>query len=159
MAEVVYTQFEDKEVSKFLKTMEKKLSDIKGGKKEYVGLLSAIVFKDINMHFQQEMGSQGKWEQWSPTYKEHMDKIGMSGNQILQFNGTMRQNFKPNDVRTSAKGIMWYNDAKTKSGFPYAYAHDAGGDVLPQRDFMWLSDDAMDDITEQTLQFMLEKGV
>lgn len=160
MAKVIaVAEFEDKEVRAFLKNLYKKLSEIKDGKKKYVGLLSAIVFKDINLHFQQEMGSEGRWKDWSPTYQEHMESIGRSGNQILQFSGKLRQGFKPEKVKTSKNAIMWFNDEKTKDGFPYAYAHDTGGPQLPKRDFMWLSDQAMNEISEQTLQFMIDEGI
>jgi hypothetical protein len=88
-----------------------------------------------------------------------MDKRGKGGNKILQDTGKLKQNFKPNHYRSSSKGLYWYNDAVTKSGFPYAYAHDEGGDQLPKRDFMWLSDDALEEVGNQTLQFLLDEGI
>lgn len=45
-------------------------------------------------------------------------------------------------------GILFYNNAKVKgTGFPYAYAHDNDTEPrsrLPQRKFMWLSDEGME---------------
>lgn len=159
MAEIAYTEFKDEEVKQFLKSVISKVDDVKNQKKKYIGLLSSIVYSDIMNHYKKEEGSQGPWKDWSKRYEKHMEKIGRSGNNILQFDGKLRQNFKPTDVKTSSKGIMWFNDAKTKKGFPYAYAHDTGGPILPKRDFMWLSEEAMEKISVQTLQFMIDVGV
>ncbi len=159
MADIVYTEFDDKEVREFLNQIDSRLKNIKGGKKEYTGLLSAIVYADIIKHFEDELGSGGPWKAWSTSYKEQMDKDGKGGNKILQDTGRLRQNFKPSKVRRVNQGFLWFNDAQTKNGFPYAAAHDQGGGKLPMRDFMWLSNEAMDKIEVQTLQFILEKGV
>lgn len=152
-------EFDDKNIREFLLGIDTKLKNIKEGKREYLGLLSAIVFRDIISHFQQEEGSEGKWKHWSDSYKEYLEMKGRSGNQILQYTGRLRNSFKPTNVRSSSQGISWFNDAKTKSGFPYAYAHNEGGEKLPKRDFMWASDKAQDSMAEQTLQFMIEKGI
>lgn len=159
MADIAYTEFRDEEVQKFINGVLKNTDDIKQHKKKYIGLLSAIVYSDINTHFKEQKGSEGSWKDWSTSYTKHMEKIGRSGNMILQFNGKLRNNFKPTDVKSSSKGIMWFNDAKTKKGFPYAAAHDKGGPKLPKRDFMWLSDSSMEKISVQTLQFMIDEGI
>src|SRR3990167_5084069 len=151
--------FEDKEIREFLSNMDKRLKHIKDGKKEYVGLISANVYADVMDHFEKESGEDGAWKAWSNIYDQHMKRIGRGGNKKLQFNGRLRQNFKPTNIRQSSKGINWYNNAKTKSGYAYAWGHDEGDGKLPQRQFMWLSDKALDKISEQTLQFMLEKGI
>lgn len=157
-SEVTVAQFENKEVADFLQSLVKKTADVEKQNKAYVGLLSAIIFKDVISHFEQEKGSKGNWKKWSPTYQAHMNEIGRGGNKILQFSGKLRQNFKPTDYKTSAKGITWFNDAKTKSGFPYAAAHDNGGGKLPQRDFMWLSDKGLEQVSVQTLQYLMDEG-
>lgn len=159
MSDIVYTEFDDKEVREFLNQIDSRLKNIKGGKKEYTGLLSAIVYGDIIKHFESEQGSDGPWAKWSQFYKEKMDAEGKGGNKILQDTGRLRNNFKPSKVRRVNQGFLWFNDAQTKSGFPYAAAHDVGGSQLPKRDFMWLSEDAMKKIETQTLQFILEKGI
>lgn len=151
--------FDDKEVSKFLSEMDKRLKDIENGKKQYLGLLSSIVYRDVLEHFENERGPKGAWDPWSDVYREHMQRIGRAGNKILQFNGRLRQNFMPTNVRKSSQGINWFNNAKTQSGFPYAWGHDEGTGKLPQREFMWASEKALDNMAEQTLQFMIEKGI
>ena len=155
----VTATFDDKEVSDFFRSMKQRLKEVKGSEKKFVGLLSAIVFKDVISHFEKQEGSAGAWKTWSVSYFDHLEKIGRSGNKILQFTGRLRQNFKPGNYRGTAEGPMWFNDAHTDKGFPYAAAHDEGGDTLPKRDFMWLSDDAVEDISKQTLQFILDEGV
>ena len=159
MAENSFVEFENREVKDFLNNLDKKLKDVEKGSREYTGLLSAIVYEDIVRHFENEEGSKGPWKQWSPSYKKYMDEEGKGGNKILQDTGKLRNNFKPSKVRKTSAGFLWYNDAKVKGGFPYAYAHDTGGPILPKRDFMWLSDKAMDKISEQTLQFMIDKDI
>lgn len=159
MADVMYTEFDSKEVREFLNQIDSNLKKIEGGKKEYTGLLSAIVYADVIKHFEEEQGSEGPWKQWSKVYKDEMEKIGKGGNKILQDTGRMRNTFKPSKVRKTNVGFLWFNNAQTKSGFPYAAAHDTGGKKLPKRDFMWLSDSAMDKVESQTLQFLLEKGI
>jgi hypothetical protein len=49
--------------------------------------------------------------------------------------------------------IIWYNEEKTSKGFPYAEAHNEGGGKLPQRQFMWISDRALDDMIDGLLRF------
>lgn len=159
MADAFVAQFDDKEVVEFISNLDKKTKSIKDGKKEYVGLLSAIVYADVIRHFEQERGSNGPWDKWSQFYRDQMEEQGKGGNKILQDTGRLRNTFKPQKNRVVPNGILWFNDAKTKTGFPYAAAHEYGGSRLPMRNFMWLSKQAMDKIGEQTLQFMLEKGI
>lgn len=158
MAEVAVAEFDDAEVRRFLQGLNTKLDEVKGRKSRYVGLLSAIVYRDVIQHFEGEQGSEGPWKQWSNSYKAQMQERGKGGNKILQDTGRLRNSFKPTNTKTSSKGITWFNDAQVKS-FPYAYAHDTGGPILPKRDFMWLSDDAMEDVVNQTLAFMLDEGL
>ena len=150
-------EFQDAELKKFLSKLSEKLQQVKDGERKYTALLSSVVFRDIIQHFEQEQGSEGKWQEWSASYRQHMEEIGKSGNKILQFTGKLRNNFKPQNVKRVREGLMWFNDAKTKTGFPYAFAHNEGGSVLPKRDFMWLSDKAIDDIEKNTIAFMNEK--
>lgn len=157
MSQKVEVKFDDERIKDFLKGVHSKLSKAKNGTSEYVGLISANVFADVMDHFSSETGSDGKWQPWSKIYKEHLNEIGRGGNKILQWNGRLRQSFKPTDYKASTRGITWFNDARTKSGFPYAAAHDEGGGSLPAREFMWLSQGALEKIADQTLAFILEK--
>lgn len=156
MVEALYTEFEDKEVKKFLRNMDSNLKKIKDGESKFKGILSAIVYKDVTRHFEKEEGSDEMWAPWSDIYSDRMKEAGKGGNKILQDSGKLRNSFKPTNVRKTGAGLLWFNNAKTKGGFPYAAAHDEGGPRLPKRDFMWLSQESFDDIAKQTLNFMLE---
>lgn len=155
MAEQAEAIFEGKVADKFLKDLQNKIKKTKGADKKLLGILTASVFKDVIGHFDKEEGSEGAWEPWSDIYAEHMSKIGKSGNKILQFSGKLRQGFIPSPTQRSGE-FRWVNPSKTKDNFPYAAAHNEGGGKLPKRDFMWLSDEAMEDVAEKCLNFILE---
>ncbi len=155
MSEIV---FEDQALKTFFKNFDTNLKRIKDGHKKFIALLSAVVFKDVMDHFEQEEGEQGKWKPWSASYQEHMEKTGNAGNKKLQFNGMLRQNFKKSSVKHQKDEITWFNNAQTKSNFPYAFAHNAGGPKFPKRDFMWSSDKAVESMADQTLKFLLDEG-
>jgi len=148
MADVA--EFQDEEVRQYLEQLIYRAQN-PVQVEEIVGAISAVVFRNIMDHFKNESGSDGEWAAWSKSYARYMNKIGRGGNKKLQFNGKLRQNFMPEKRRLLSDGIEWFNNAKTKSGFPYAAAHNYGGPKLPQREFMWVSDSALDTITEIVL--------
>jgi phage gpG-like protein len=120
--------------------------------------LSPYVYQDIIDHFEKENDPTGKkWKAWSPKYAEFMNKIGKGGNQILQDTGTLRQNMKPIKSRSFIDRIEWYNNAKTKTGFPYAAAHNYGGPTLPARPFMWLSTNKLKQMGEFAMAYLAKK--
>lgn len=179
--------FNDEKVVDFIYNMQKRLKNVENGERKYVGLISALVYRDIDTHFKEQKGSKGPWKQWSPSYAETVngkafyrrignrtirfdaDDVKARGGtmpppprkpgDILQASGKLKNNFLPTRVKSSSRNITWFNNAQTKSGFPYAAAHDNGGDRLPKRDFMWLSDKALEEISVQTLQFMIDEGI
>jgi hypothetical protein len=182
MADGFEVSFEDKEVKQFVTDIVKGVEGVKKHKSEFVNLLSAIVFSDIKDHFLKEEGPSGKWVPWSSSYiaaiqgrvafrKINNRTITLNPYQIeewgikpprkmgkkLQATGILRDSFKPQSWRDSSQGIVWYNNAKTKGGFPYAYAHDTGGPKLPERKFMWASAKAVERMSKQTLSFILDK--
>jgi len=159
--------FEDKTIQDFFKNITKKLKNVENGEKKYSAILSVHVFADIINHFRKEEGSEGLWQEWSPRYTDYMNEIGKSGNKILQWTGRLRNNFgkSANEVatkslRTSSNNYTWFNNAKVgRKNFPYAAAHDAGGPILPKRDFMWLSDKAAEKMASDTLNFILDENI
>lgn len=150
-------EFKDEGIQQFLDQISNRIAQIENGEKVYGGILSSIVFRDIMKHFEEEMGSDGKWEHWSFWHTVQMERQGKGGNKILQDTGRLRQSFKPHNWRKIDEGFLWFNNAQTKSGFPYAWAHDTGTEKLPKRDFMWASNDALETIMEQTLNFITEE--
>lgn len=148
--------FDSEKVNRFFSQINKNVKDVKQKHKLYVDSISIHVFKDVMDHFSRELGSSGKWVKWSDIYAERQKDRGRS--KILQDSGALRNKFTPANYRSRVDGIEWYNNAKVKSGFPYAYAHNEGGPKLPKRDFMWLSNKSLDIISEITASYYL-KGV
>lgn len=145
---------QDEKAQALLAKLQVNIARFKAGASEYAALLSTVVFRDIIEHFEKEEFQPFPTAPWSKIYREHMDAIGKGGNQLLQDSGRLRQSFLPTNHRLVSEGILWFNPAKTKSGFPYAYAHDTGGPKLPQRSSMWLSDEAREKMDELTLNFI-----
>ncbi len=159
MAEVSVARFQDEEVRKFLRDLDKRTKDIEGGRGKVARMLGAIVYRDIIDHFEKEEGPDGDWAPWSDKYARFMERIGKSGNFILRDTGKMYNTMTPiktggNFKKTSA-GFLWFNP------LPYSGAHEYGSKAknIPSRSFMWLSDLAMREIEDQTLKFMLDEGV
>lgn len=141
---------QDKKGRKFIKKLLDNTLIAKERKREYIATLSVLVFQNIMDHFEQEEGPGGPWKAWSKVYDEHMQKIGKGGNKILQDTGRLRQSFTPRNVRRVSDGILWFNPAKTKKGFPYAAHHDE------TRTFMWLSPGILEDMAGVTLNFLFK---
>jgi len=150
-------ELDTSEIERFLSRLQTNKDQITKRDSAYISAVSVFVFQDVQDHFRKEQGSDGKWAAWSSIYSRHMQSIGKGGNQILQDSGRLRQSFTPGMYRATSEGIEWYNPAKTADGFPYAYAHDEGGPKLPRRDFMWLSESAMNKISEATLEFLVKE--
>ncbi len=155
-----FARFDDRQTRKFLTKVTRKVLQIEKGANKYVTEISPIAFKDVLDHFAKEMGPSGRWKPWSDSYREQLSRLGRSGNNILIDNGFLRQQTKPALFgSSSSRGeiILLINNAKTKSGFPYAFAHDNDTEPrkqLPQRKFMWLSVKAQQQIARQTLTFL-----
>jgi len=142
---------EDASAKKWMTRLERKVSDVKDGKRQFAAILSPRVFRDVMKHFEEERGPRGRWKAWSDTYAEHMERIGKGGNKILQDTGRLRQGFTPARFRNVSEGILWYNPVG------YARRHDEGdGGRTPARSFMWLSTDAKQDLSSITLKYLLD---
>lgn len=153
MADAAEIKFDPQDWERILKRIRSKWKDIEA-RKTFGQVISTKVYEDIIRHFEQEKGPGGKWTKWSKSYKQFLDEQGRGGNKILQYSGRLKQSFTPQSWRSARDGIMFYNNAKVQgSGFPYAYAHDNDDEPrtrLPQRKFMWLSDEGMLKIIEVT---------
>jgi phage gpG-like protein len=150
-AEIVW---DPKPWEELIKTLSDRWQQVET-RNEFGAIIASTVYADIIDHFRQEQGSNGKWKSWSDAYAQHMASIGKGGNQILQDSGRLRMSFTPSDYYGTDAGIVFYNRAQTKGGFPYAKAHNEGGPVLPKRDFMWLSNQAMDKIVDIATRWLL----
>jgi phage gpG-like protein len=172
-------QFSSAQAEKFLKAIKKNREAIKNRETIWVDSIGVYVLQDIMDHFKKEEGPSGGWPAWSTSYAgavaghfafrrfgnrtvrldpHQMEEYGIKPprkpGKMLQATGRLRNSFTEGRWRKNSVGIEWYNPAKTRSGFPYAYAHNEGGDRLPQRRFMWLSDKALNKIAQVTAAFL-----
>lgn len=160
MAKVV--EFQDKVLRKFLADILKKTKEVDSSSKKLGGLMGAVVFKDVIDHFKKESGPEGKWKafngnKWAESTTKRYKKLGKGNNMVLADTGFLRNSFTPKQFRSTSQGFLWFNAAKTRTGFPYAWAHDNDVDArtrLPRRTFMWLSPGAQDDLVKQIFKFM-----
>ena len=142
-------RFDERKVKAFYSKLAKNAEEIEQRKKVFWGALTALSFRDVIKHFERQKGPEGKWKKWSDLYATHMGRIGKGGNKILQDSGRMRQNlFQANETTRIKKGQLLYNPAQTKSGFGYAKAHNEGSKKLPKREFMWLTDKAVTNMSK-----------
>lgn len=139
---------DDKEVREMLSNLIKNVGKISEKAKEYVGLLSSVVFRDLIRHFENQEGPDGKWKPWSPRYANYMAKIGKSGNLILTDTGRLRQGWQPTRYRIVNEGVIWFNPVS------YGKKHNEGIAPFPKRQFAWISKDASDEMERQTLKFV-----
>jgi phage gpG-like protein len=80
------------------------------------------------------------------------------GGKLLQDEGRLRKTIRPNKFKTWRSGWQWFTKVKTKTGFPYAAAHnnnDPARDTLPQREFMWLSKKGLKQVRSVSFQYLL----
>lgn len=155
MADVAEISFDDKQWQELIKKVKSRWNDIQK-RKEFGGIISASVYQDVIKHFEEEKGPDGKWDEWSDAYEAHLQRIGRAGNKKLQFSGKLRQSFTPTNWRGTQEGILFYNAAKTKGGFPYAKHHDTGASSSQgnPRSFMWLSNKAMSSIVSKVANWL-----
>lgn len=149
---------DDARVRKFLNEIVGNAKKLNDRHRQAIGIISAIVYRDVMDHFDKARGPDGPWPKWSESYRDFMLKLGKGGNKLLIDTGRLRLSFAPSGKplsRIVGDGIVFYNPAKTAKGFPYAAAHDTGGPKLPQRQFMWLSQEATDNMSNQLLQFLM----
>ena len=141
---------------KMIDKIKGNVREMKEGDKKFVNQISVPIYADVIRHFKDEEGEDGPWEEWSDEYFFKMAEKGRGDNQILQYNGRLKNTFKPRKWKRGKDGVVWYNNAKTKDEFPYAFAHNEGGDTLPKRDFMWLSGAPMNLISQVAARYFVD---
>lgn len=121
-------------------------------------------FADINDHFRNEEGPDGKWPKRSPVTQAIYEAI-QSGkrkpppgyargsfspsNKLLQLTGLMRQSLLPNGVKDAGRGSI-----RIIANTPYSGKHQDGDSTrrLPKRPFMWLSDGALGKMAQMIVE-------
>ena len=125
-------------------------------------------FQDIIQHFRDESGPDGRWAPRSAVTQERYAMInsgqikpprGVAAgafnptNKLLQLTGTLRQSLLPTN-----KGIENHGSDSVRifSNVVYSRRHNEGGDGVPKREFMWLSDGAQEKMVNAIIQMILE---
>ncbi len=147
----VKISIDSKHTEELLTRLGKNVEEISGRGKRYVGLLSAIVYRDLIEHFERQEGPEGRWAPWSEGYKRYLARVGKSGNMILIDTGRLRQGWQPSRYRLTEGGVLWFNPVS------YGANHEEGIGV-PRRRFAWLSDRAVKEIEKQTARFVEDKA-
>lgn len=122
-----------------------------GDKRKWREILRSLVavfgFKDVIDHFDRESGPEGKWPALKPSYAKWKKRKGYTKKLVLS--GHLRQNFLPANTRYDGQeAVAFFNPVE------YADQHDEGKN-LPQRQFMWLSGKAMNNLERGLLDRMM----
>jgi hypothetical protein len=158
MTAQISAEFKDKELRKFLSDLNSNLKKLSIGKfSQVMNAFGVIIYADVIRHFQDTMGPKGKWGSWSKLYRDRQAKLGYrEPNNVLRNTGHLFQSFKPSNYKKESEGLLWFNNANTRSGFPYAYFHDEGS--KKPRSFMWLSRAAFDNLAMAALDALLKES-
>lgn len=125
-----------------------------------IAVFGTFGFKDIEDHFRNEEGPDGPWKRRAPSTQAMYAAIASGrrkaplgippaafnpSNKILQMQGFLRKSILPANFRKVGRdAVMLFSTVR------WSKAHDEGSGKrrLPQRKFMWMSDDAMRDMAE-----------
>lgn len=152
MAEISFEAiFESKQMEEYLSKLQKKIKETKGGSSALQKRMSPIVFSDIIKHFENKEGPDGAWEPWGEARQKQYDREGKG--ELLRYNGTLMNSLQPGSGKTQANAefMRWYTPVE------YSNVHNEGTDKVPKREFMWISDDALELTAKATLDWILEE--
>jgi phage gpG-like protein len=122
--------------------------------------LNIFGFKDIQDHFREESGPGGPWPERSDftqmmyLRRNKTNAVYDPGNKLLQLTGRLRQSIMRG--KSGGAKAIGKNTAAIQSNVEYSGKHDQGEGKIPQRQFMWLSDKAVDNINKMILDFLTE---
>jgi len=161
MPGAVTIKFDDLEMKNWMTKAKLTLSRINGVMRSIVAVIG---FSDIQDHFRSESGPDGAWAplkestlagRTSRTKWANKKAKGKRTHKILQDTGNLRQSVMPGrgGSQTVSNGIMLYTDV------PYANYHDSdeARTRLPQRKFMWISDQGQEKIAQAVLEQVVGK--
>lgn len=121
-------------------------------------------FKDIVKHFDEETGPDGKWPARSPVTQKIYADIAAGNrkppkgiarrafsptNKILQLTGKMRQSVIPSGIKDESRSSV-----RIFSNADYSARHNDG---TPRRQFLWMSDGAMQDMGEAAANIWVDR--
>ncbi len=139
--------FDSKEWQSMIRTIEKKVKDPRPMLK---AAFNTRGFKDIISHFTNETGPDGGWVPHAPATAKRRGPNA----KLLQDTGNLRRNFTPSNIKNKDRNsILFFNPT------PYGGIHDRGSKErnVPQREFMWLSDEAQEDMLKIILDLVVKE--
>ena len=125
-------------------------------------------FKDIVQHFRDEEGSEGKWPPRSDRTNEMYDRINKgkgknagsyrSSNKLLQLTGKLRSSLLYGEERANNSSVTNHGQYAISifSNVKYAGVHNYGYKNIPQREYLWLSENAQELMCRGILNFVIE---
>lgn len=122
----------DKEFRKFF---EKVRTELSHSKNKIAAAYGIFGFKDIMNHFQQEKGSKQSWK-----------PLKYRKGKPLQDSGYLRQSI----ISTNYQSIDDHS-IRVFANADYSGYHNEGTPRIPKREFMWLSDKAMDNMVKMIM--------
>jgi phage gpG-like protein len=122
--------------------------------------LQIIWPREIASHFDQEMGYEGAWAAWKSSTRsarivheirtastaglKRASKAGVRpGGKLLQVSGRLRTEITQHPILSAISGGM-----KVESPTPYSGYLDEGTSKMVARPFMWLGEDAQDNLAK-----------
>lgn len=112
-------------------------------------------FSDVIQHFDDAKGPKGSWVPLKEaTIARRRKGRGAGSARPLQDTGNLRRNFLPTNIDDQGQNaIVFFNPT------PYAAAHDEGSSKrhLPQREFMYLSDKATEDMLDIVMDLVVKE--
>jgi phage virion morphogenesis protein len=113
-------------------------------------VISSRIWKEQMRHFDMESGPDGKWEPLSDsTLARKRAGRGSGSPKILQDTGRMKNSIMPSSDKNGAY-------VSTGSNVKYAPYHQEGTKNIPQREYMWLSDEFIDDMSKIYLDGLIK---
>ena len=138
------------QLKRSLKKIDKVADKLKKDKRVLFLKWSILGFKDIQQHFKDQSDLKGKWKPLKAKTIEARRNKQKGSIKILQDTGSLRNSLRP--------GIGLKDFQRDRiilfTPIPYAKKHDEGQRGMPKREFMWLSQDAKNEIKKQTIEFM-----
>ena len=154
-------KLDDEEWQKYLDIIKRNLNKATD---MLLGIASNYVFKDIVEHFRDESSEDGKWPTRNAATDRAYDLANKrhawfdSSNKLLHMTDRLRGSLlSPN----SEGGIKKEGQGKISvfTTVPYAARHNYGYKNTPQREFMWLSNKAMDFIAKGMIDAIDREGL
>jgi len=144
----------EKQLDRALSRFGEHLGDLSPFFEEVANLLTDIV----EAQFSEQGGRTGQWQSLSPQYAKWKARI-FPGQPILVATGRMRESLigrTGDSIREiSSNEMRWGSSVRTGRGAPYPVFHQRGGDTLPQRKIIDLTEEDREAIMKMLQRFLI----